>query len=261
VDENGKWRLELIDKYLTPDVKIVSVSHISNVLGLTNPVEKIISAAHRLGIPVILDGAQGIVHEKIDVQGMGCDFYVFSGHKLYGPTGTGVLYGKRSLLENLPPWMGGGDMVDTVTFEKTTYASLPLRFEAGTPNFIGAAGMGEAIKFLESVSGKFIADHERELTEHMLQGLLTIEGLKIHGTGEGKIPLFSFSIEGIHPTDLAMLLDKMGIAVRSGMMCAEPLIRKLNPQGLLRASLAMYNTTEETDYFINSLRRAVRMLS
>ncbi|MDD4638786.1 MAG: aminotransferase class V-fold PLP-dependent enzyme, partial [Bacteroidales bacterium] len=261
VDEDGMWRFDLIERYLTPDVKIVSVAHISNVLGLVNPVEEIVSAAHKKGIPVILDGAQGIVHEKVDVRKLGCDFYLFSGHKLYGPTGTGVLYGKKALLENMPPWLGGGDMVDTVTFEKTTYAALPLKFEAGTPNFIGAAGMGEAINFTESVSEEFLRNHEKALTGQMLEGLGKIDGLRIYGTGKGKIPLFSFSVEGIHPTDLAMLLDKMGIAVRSGMMCAEPLIRRFGCHGLLRASLAMYNTSEEIDYFLKSLQRAVKMLT
>ncbi|MCK9305017.1 MAG: SufS family cysteine desulfurase [Bacteroidales bacterium] len=261
VDEDGIWRFDLIERYLTPDVKIVSVAHISNVLGLVNPVEEIVSAAHKKGIPVILDGAQGIVHEKVDVRKLGCDFYLFSGHKLYGPTGTGVLYGKKALLENMPPWLGGGDMVDTVTFEKTTYAALPLKFEAGTPNFIGAAGMGEAINFTESVSEEFLRNHEKALTGQMLEGLGKIDGLRIYGTGKGKIPLFSFSVEGIHPTDLAMLLDKMGIAVRSGMMCAEPLIRRFGCHGLLRASLAMYNTSEEIDYFLKSLQRAVKMLT
>jgi cysteine desulfurase/selenocysteine lyase len=260
LDETGKWEMDALLKLLESDVKIVSVTHISNVLGLINPVGELIKIAHERGIPVMVDGAQGIVHSKVDVQEMDCDFYAFSGHKLFGPTGTGVLYGKSKLLEQMPPWMGGGDMVNTVTFEKTTYADLPLKFEAGTPNFIGAAGLGEAVKFVRNISGPFVQSHEKQLVNFMNEGLSSIEGLRIYGVGENKIPLFSFSVEGVHPTDLAMLLDKMGIAVRSGMMCAEPLIRRFNQSGMLRASLAVYNTIEEAEYFLTSLRRAIEML-
>ncbi len=261
VDDDGRWDMGSLAGLLTKDVKIVSVSHISNVLGLVNPVEEVISAAHIRGIPVLLDGAQGVVHSRVDVQKLDCDFYLFSGHKLYGPTGTGVLYGKKEILESIPPWMGGGDMVNTVTFAKTTYAEIPLKFEAGTPNFIGAAGLGEAVRFLEGISGDFLQEHEKQLTDKMIQGLTSINGLRIYGRGEGKIPLFSFSVDGVHPTDLAMLLDKMGIALRSGMMCAEPLMRRYGQTGMLRASLAMYNTAEEVDYFLKSLKRAVNMLT
>ncbi len=261
VDEDGRWNMDSLNDLLTKDVKIVSVAHISNVLGLVNPVEDIILAAHSRGIPVLIDGAQGIVHSKVDVQKLDCDFYLFSGHKLFGPTGTGVLYGKKEIMDSIPPWMGGGDMVNTVTFEITTYAELPLKFEAGTPNFIGAAGLGEAIKFVESISGDFLQEHEKLLTDNMMQGLSSIKGLRIYGTGQGKIPLFSFSVDGVHPTDLAMLLDKMGIALRSGMMCAEPLMRRYGQTGMLRASLAMYNTAEEVEYFLKSLNRAIKMLT
>ncbi len=261
VDEDGRWNMDSLNDLLTKDVKIVSVAHISNVLGLVNPVEDIILAAHSRGIPVLIDGAQGIVHSKVDVQKLDCDFYLFSGHKLFGPTGTGVLYGKKEIMDSIPPWMGGGDMVNTVTFEITTYAELPLKFEAGTPNFIGATGLGEAIKFVESISGDFLQEHEKLLTDNMMQGLSSIKGLRIYGTGQGKIPLFSFSVDGVHPTDLAMLLDKMGIALRSGMMCAEPLMRRYGQTGMLRASLAMYNTAEEVDYFLKSLKRAINMLT
>lgn len=261
VDDKGVWKLEKLPEILGSNVKIISVAHISNVLGIINPIKDLIGIAHKKGIPVLIDGAQGIVHTRVDVQELDCDFYVFSGHKLYGPTGTGVLYGKREILDKMPPWMGGGDMVGTVSFEKTTYAELPLKFEAGTPNFIGAAAFGEAVRFVQTIDNEFLKNHEDEMVNYLLEKLATIEGLKLYGLAPNKIPLFSFTVEGVHPTDLAMLMDKMGIALRSGQMCSEPLMTKYGVTGMLRASLAMYNTLEEAEYFIESLRRSVKMLS
>jgi cysteine desulfurase/selenocysteine lyase len=261
VDENGNWRMDMLDNLLDRSVKIVSVSHVSNVLGLINPVEELIFKAHAKGIPVLIDGAQSIVHIETDVRKLDCDFYVFSGHKLYGPTGTGILYGKREILDSMPPWMGGGDMVETVTFEKTTYAPLPLKFEAGTPNFIGAAAMLEAIRFVESIDKKFLENTERSIVEYMTEELLKIEGLRLYGMGESRISLFSFTVSGAHPSDLAMIMDKMGVALRSGQMCAEPLMKRYGVESMLRASFAAYNTIEEAKYFITSLKRAIKMLS
>ena len=261
VDDKGVWKLEKLPEILDSKVKIISVAHISNVLGIINPIKDLIGIAHKKGIPVLIDGAQGIVHTRVDVQELDCDFYVFSGHKIYGPTGTGVLYGKREILDKMPPWMGGGDMVGTVSFEKTTYAELPLKFEAGTPNFIGAAAFGEAVRFVQTIDNEFLKNHEDEMVNYLLEKLATIEGLKLYGLAPNKIPLFSFTVEGVHPTDLAILMDKMGIALRSGLMCSEPLMTKYGVTGMLRASLAMYNTLEEAEYFIESLRRSVKMLS
>lgn len=260
VDDNGCWRMDELDKILDRKVKIVSVAHISNVLGIVNPVEELVKKAHAAGAVVLLDGAQGIVHSSVDVQKLNCDFYAFSGHKIYGPTGTGILYGKRSILERMGPWMGGGDMVETVTLQKTTYAPLPLMFEAGTPNFIGAAALGDALQFVSSLDKEFVHNHEERLTDLLMNGLRNIEGLKIYGDAPGKIPLASFTIDGVHHADLAMLLDKMGVAVRSGMMCCEPLMSRFGVTGMLRVSLTVYNTEEEIDILLKSLSRSVNML-
>lgn len=264
VRENGEWELKALFDILDYRVKLIAVSHISNVLGIINPVEELIKMAHGYEIPVLVDGAQGIVHTPVDVQAMDCDFYVFSGHKIYGATGTGVLYGKTKFLEEMPPYMGGGDMVDTVTFEKTTYAALPLKYEAGTPNFIGAASLKPALDFAEQVRsgavGKAVYREEKQIIEYMKEALGGIEGLTVFGRGEHKIPLFSFSVEGCNPGDLAQILDKMGVAVRSGMMCAEPLMRRFGVTSMVRASFAPYNTLEEAQYFMTSLKRAIGML-
>lgn len=261
IDENGAWKLEKLSEMLDGKVKIISAAHISNVLGIVNPIEELIELAHKKKIPVMIDGAQGIVHSKVDVQKLDCDFYAFSGHKIYGPTGIGVLYGKREILESMPPWMGGGDMVGTVSFKKTTYAELPLKFEAGTPNFIGAAALGESIRFVRSIDIKLLEKNENELVGYLLEKLSAIEGLRLYGTSKNKIALFSFTIKGLHPTDLAMIMDKMGIALRSGLMCSEPLMTKFGISGMLRASLAMYNTMEEAEFFIESLKKSIRLLS
>lgn len=264
IDDNGNWRVEELAKLIDAKVKLIAVPHISNIIGLVNPIEQLIKIAHDNGIFVLIDGAQGVVHEKIDVQSLDCDFYLFSGHKIYAETGSGVLYGKRELLDKMPPFMGGGDMVDRVSFAKTTYAPLPLKFEAGTPNFIAQASLKPALEFVKSyIFGegiKEVQSHEREIVNYMLEEMKGIDGLKLYGVGENKIPLFSFSIDGCHPMDMAQLLDKMGIAVRSGQMCAEPIMSRYGVTAMVRASFLPYNTLNEAEYFIKSLKRVVKLL-
>ncbi len=261
VDQNGRWQMDKLDSLLEQGVKIVSVAHISNVLGIINPVKEVIEAAHKKGAIVVVDGAQGIVHSKVDVQELGCDFYAFSGHKMYGPTGTGILYGKYGLLEEMPPWMGGGDMVATVSFAQTTYAEPPLKFEAGTPNFAGAASLGAAVDFIDSLDFVSVHERENEMTAFILEEFEKIPGLVLYGKSETKIPLFSITVNGVHPTDLAMLMDKMGVACRSGQMCSEPVMERFSVESMLRASFAVYNTLDDAEVFIKSLRRAISMLS
>ncbi|MDO4735967.1 MAG: SufS family cysteine desulfurase [Bacteroidia bacterium] len=264
VKDNGELDLQEYEKLLDSKVKIVAVEHISNVLGLVNPVKEIIDKAHQRGIAVLVDGAQGIVHANVDVQELDCDFYVFSGHKIYAATGSGILYGKRELLEAMPPYMGGGDMVDTVTFEKTTYAPLPLKFEAGTPHFIGQASLRPALDFAqwlkEGEIGEAVRKEEESIIEYMTNALAQIQGCTLYGTGDNKIPLFSFNIEGCFPSDIAQLLDKMGVAVRTGFMCCEPLMARFGVTSMVRASFLPYNTVQEAQYFIKCLNRAVNML-
>ena len=261
VREDGQWDLEAAERILAEGkVKIVSAAHVSNVLGIVNPVGELTVLAHRYGAMIHLDGAQGIVHEGIDVQETPCDFYSFSGHKLYALTGIGVLYGRRSLLETLPPWMGGGEMVDTVTYEKTTYARIPLRFEAGTPNFIAAASLKPAIDFVASVKGPQIRENERKMTDYLMHELNAVDGLRIVGSGGKKVSLISFTVDGAHHSDIATLLDKMGVAVRSGQMCSEPLLAKFGLTGAVRVSLAAYNSLQECEAFIAALRRVLKML-
>lgn len=260
VDESGQWRMDLLPQLLDERVRMVAVSHISNVLGLVNPIQEMIRQAHAVGAWVLIDGAQGIVHGQVDVQALDCDFYVFSGHKLYAETGTGILYGKRRWLEAMPPFLGGGDMVDTVTFEKTTYAPLPLKFEAGTGNFIGAASLAPAIAFARSLTTPTLEKNQQEIIQYLNEELRRIEGLQIYGEGPNKIPLFSFSVAGCNHGDIATLLDKLGIAVRSGLMCCEPLISSFGHTGLVRASFAPYNTLAEAEALVQGLHRVVRML-
>ena len=271
VKENGELDMEAYKEMLSGRVKIVAVEHISNVLGIINPIKEVIDAAHALGIPVLVDGAQGIVHAKVDVQELDCDFYVFSGHKIYAATGSGVLYGRKELLEAMPPYMGGGDMVDTVTFGKTTYAPLPLKFEAGTPNFIAQASLKPALEFAQSLRegdiARVVEAEEKKIIAYLKEELQKIEGCRIYGDVDGafgepgsKIPLFSFNIEGCFPSDLAQLLDKMGVAVRTGLMCCEPLMARFGVTSMVRVSFLPYNTLGEAEYFIASLQRAARML-
>jgi len=261
IDHNGSLRMDLLPDLLDERVRLVAIAHIGNVLGLVNPIKEIIKVAHERDIPVLIDGAQGIVHEKVDVHDLDCDFYLFSGHKMYGPTGTGILYGKERWLDQMPPWQGGGDMIASVSFGGTTYADLPLKFEAGTPNFIGQAALGAAVSFMTSLDQVMVRAHSQQLTKKGMTMLQEIEGVRIYGTEVGhKIPLFSFSVEGAHATDMATILDKMGYAVRSGQMCAEPLLHKYGQTSLLRASFAIYNTEDELIGFVDALKKVIQML-
>ena len=264
VDENGYLRVEMLDELITDKTKILAVTQISNVLGLINPVKEIIEKCHSRGVAVLVDGAQGVVHCKVDVQEMDCDFYVFSGHKMYAATGTGVLYGKKKWLDAMPPYMGGGEMVGTVTFAQTTYAPLPMKFEAGTQNFSSIATFKEAIDCLNALNTNDIETEMAKVRDYLLDYFLSDDRFTLYGvprgTYETKIPLFSFTVKGVHHEDLALLLDKMGIAVRSGQMCAEPLMNRFGVTGLLRVSLAPYNTMEEAEYFVKCLDKAINML-
>ena len=264
VDENGYLMLEKLDEMLTERTRIMAVTHISNVLGIINPVKEIIEKCHSKGVAVLLDGAQGAVHCKVDVQDLDCDFYAFSGHKLYAATGTGVLYAKKKWLDAMPPYMGGGEMVGTVTFEETTYAPLPMKYEAGTQNFTSIATLKPAIKFINSLNDNQLIGQLDEIRDYVLDELMNDDRIVLYGvprgTSEDKIPLFSFCVKGIHHEDLALILDKMGIAVRSGQMCAEPIMNRFGVTGMLRASFAPYNTIEEAKYFIKCLDKAINML-
>ena len=264
IDDDGHLMVDQLDNILNGRTRIVAVTHISNVLGIINPVKDIVSVCHERGVPVLVDGAQGAVHCKVDVQDMDCDFYVFSGHKLYAATGTGVLYGKKKWLESMPPYMGGGEMVGTVSFAGTTYAPLPMKYEAGTQNFASAATLKQAIECVNLLNDSELIECYDKIRDYLLDVLISDPRIKLygvpHGTNEDKIPLFSFSVEGVHHEDLALILDKMGIAVRSGQMCAEPLMERFGVTGMLRISLAPYNTMEEAEYFVKCLNRAIDML-
>ena len=264
VDDFGHLKVEMLDEILTDRTRIVAVTHISNVLGIVNPVKDIIAKCHVKGVPVLVDGAQGAVHCKVDVQDLDCDFYVFSGHKLYAATGTGVLYGKKEWLDQMPPYMGGGEMVGTVTFAETTYAPLPMKFEAGTQNFASAATLKQAVEFINLFSNNELIEYNNKIRDYLLDYFNSDERIRLfgvpRGTSEEKIPLFSFVVEGVHHEDLALILDKMGIAVRSGQMCAEPLMGRFGVTGMLRVSVAPYNTMEEAEYFVKCLNRAIDML-
>ena len=264
VDDSGHLMVEKLDELLSERTRIMAVTHISNVLGLVNPVKEIIEKCHSAGVPVLVDGAQGIVHCQVDVQDLDCDFYVFSGHKMYAATGTGVLYGKKKWLDAMPPYMGGGEMVGTVTFAETTYAPLPMKFEAGTQNFASTATLKPAIKLFNLLNNSELKQYENEVRDYLLDVFLHDDRITLYGvprgTNEEKIPLFSFSVKGVHHEDLALILDKMGIAVRSGQMCAEPLMDRFGVTGMLRVSLAPYNTMQEAEYFVKCLNKAIDML-
>ena len=259
-DESGALRIDMLDKLVDSRTKLVAVTEASNTLGTCPDLKPIIDKAHSVGAVVMVDGCQGIVHGGGKVAERGYDFYAFSGHKLYGPTGIGVLYGRRELLEAMPPFMGGGDMVDKVTFAKTTYAPLPLKYEAGTSNFIGAVGLMEAIDYVNSIGVEAIECHEQEILRYMTERLSKIEGLRIYGTTENKCPIVSFTIDGTHPYDVGMILDKLGVAIRTGHHCAEPVMTHYGVTGMCRASIGMYNTLEEVDVLVAGIERAVRML-
>ena len=264
VDETGHLSVNSLDDILSERTRIVAVTHISNVLGLVNPIEKVIEKCHSMNIPVLVDGAQGVVHSMVDVQKLDCDFYVFSGHKMYAATGIGVLYGKKKWLDLMPPYMGGGEMVGTVSFAGTTYAPLPLKFEAGTQNYASAATLIPAIEMVKLLTDNNLEKYNGVIRDFLLNYFLNDERIKLYGvprgTNDEKIPLFSFTVDGVHHEDLALIFDKMGIAVRSGQMCAEPLMDRFGVTGMLRISLAPYNTMEEAEYFVKCLNRAIDML-
>ena len=261
MDDSGVLDLDAYRKLFNEKTALVAVTHVSNVLGTINPVEEIVREAHGHGVPVLIDGAQAVSHRPVDVQAIGCDFYVFSSHKMYGPTGVGVLYGCRNLLEKMPPYQGGGEMIGHVSFEHTTFAELPFKFEAGTPDFIDIAAFHRAIDYVSSVGYGNIEVHERELLEYAT-GRMTeeIPGVRIFGNAPGKDAIISFLVGDSHPYDVGMLLDKQGIAVRTGHHCAQPLMHRLGVEGVVRASFAMYNTRDEVDAFITALRRTAAML-
>jgi cysteine desulfurase/selenocysteine lyase len=259
--DDGILDLDSFRGMLNGRTRIVAVTHASNVLGTVNPVREIVREAHSHGIPVLVDGAQAIQHGIVDVTGIDCDFYVFSGHKVYGPNGIGVLYGKEELLNDMPPYQGGGDMVASVTFEKTTYNELPFKFEAGTTNFTGAIGMAAGLDYLSALGRPAVAEREQALLARATAGLSSVDGLRIYGTAPDKVSVISFLIGGIHPYDAGMILDKMGIAVRTGTHCAQPLMERYGITGNIRASIAFYNTEEEIDTLVSAVRKAVEMLA
>ena len=260
VDDEGALELDTLDSLIDERTKVVAITQASNTLGTKPDLEKIIAKAHSVAAVVVVDGCQGVVHGGVDVKALDCDFYAFSGHKLYGPTGIGVLYGKRELLDKMPPYMGGGDMVDKVTFAKTTYAPLPLKFEAGTSNFIGAVGLAEAIKFVQLLPAEEVEQHEKALLDYATEQLLQVEGLHIYGTTENKTPIISFNVEGCDHYDIGMILDKMGVAVRTGHHCAEPVMARYGTNGVVRASIALYTNKEDIDALVAAVKRAVAML-
>ena len=261
MNEKGELIISEFDKLLSNKTKIVTVNHISNALGTVNPIEYIIKKAHNVGAAVLIDGAQATPHLRPDMQALDCDFYVFSGHKVCGPTGVGILYGKEDWLRKLPPYQGGGEMIAEVTFEKTTYADLPHKFEAGTPNIEGGIVLGTAIDYMSGVGFDNIASYEKELLDYGTKRLLEIDGLTIYGTSENKTSVISFNIEGIHPYDIGTIIDKLGIAVRTGHHCAQPIMNYFNIPGTIRASFAFYNTKEEIDIFVEAVKKAQMMLS
>ena len=260
--ENGVLAVNDLEKLISQRTKIVAISHISNVLGLVNPVREIVAKCHSFGVPVLVDGAQGVVHESVDVQALDCDFYAFSGHKLYAATGTGVLYGKKKWLDAMPPYMGGGEMIATVRFSGTTSAPRPEKFEAGTQNFNAAPTLVPAMELVKAMRADAAVQQEQDaILDYVYSRLMEDERIVLYGTERSvKIPLFSFAVKGAHHEDLALILDKMGIALRSGQMCAEPLMDRLGVTGLLRASFAPYNTLQEAEYFVKSLDKAINML-
>ena len=263
VDDEGHLRIDLLDSLLTDRTRLMCVAQISNVLGIINPVKGIVNICHSKGCAVLVDGAQGVVHTGADVADLGCDFYAFSGHKVYAAPGTGVLYGRKELLDAMPPYMGGGEMIESVSFSGTTYAPLPGKFEAGTQNIAGTPTLKPALELAEAVKNKELTEYIDRVRDFVLNALLADDRIKLYGVPRGtsdKIALFSFAVKGAHHEDLALLLDKMGIAVRSGQMCAEPLMDRFGVTGMLRASFAPYNTMEEAERFLQSLDRAISML-
>ncbi len=259
--DNGSLDMIAFENFLSENTKLVSVSHISNTLGTINPIEDIIEKSHSVGAKVLIDGAQAASHISLNMQSLGADFYCFSAHKMYGPTGVGVLYGKEDVLNELPPYQGGGEMIKEVSFKKTTYANLPHKFEAGTPNIAGVVAFKAAIDFITELGLSNIAKYEGELLQYATEEVLKIEGLKIYGTAKNKSGIISFNINELHPYDIGMIVDKMGIAIRTGHHCTQPIMERFNIPGTARISLAVYNTKEEIDICINALKKAKMMLS
>jgi len=259
VNDKGELILDTYKQLLSEKTKIVAITHVSNTLGTINDLKTVIKLAHEKNIPVLIDGAQSIQHEKVDLQALDCDFYVFSGHKVYGPNGTGVLYGKEKWLEDIPPYQTGGEMIQNVSFEKTTFNELPFKFEAGTPNYVGAIGTAEALKYMENIGFNAILDHERNLLNYATEKLTSIDGFKIYGESKDKISVISFLLNNIHHYDTGMVLDKLGIAVRTGHHCTEPLIKHFNIDGTVRASFAIYNKKEEIDALYDGLLKVKQM--
>jgi cysteine desulfurase/selenocysteine lyase len=261
INDRGELLLDEFEKLIGKRTRLVAITHVSNALGTVNPVQQIVASAHARGIPVLIDGAQAIAHQAVDVQAMDCDFYAFSGHKMCGPTGIGVLYGRESLLETLPPWQGGGDMILTVSFRGTTYNELPYRLEAGTPHIAGAAGLGAAIDYLQKIGMENIARHEADLLAYASQALGEVPGLRLVGTAAHKAGVASFNIDGIHPHDIGTVLDQHGVAIRAGHHCAMPVMERYGIPGTARASFAFYNTRTEIDQMVGALRLAIRMFA
>ena len=259
-DDAGRLMTKRLSDLLDRRTRVVAVTQASNTLGTRPDLRPVIDEAHRVGAVVVVDGCQGVVHGGVDVKALDCDFYAFSGHKLYAPTGIGVLYGKRDLLDRMPPFLSGGDMVDRVSFEKTTFAPVPLKFEAGTANFVGAIALGEAVRYVRQFDAAEVEAHERALLLRATEGLERIPGLRIYGTTPDKCAIVSFNVEGVHPYDMGMILDKLGIAVRTGQHCAEPVMTHYGVTGMCRASFAMYNTLAEADALVAGVERAVKML-
>jgi cysteine desulfurase/selenocysteine lyase len=260
VDDNGELMMREFEKLITSKTKLVSIVHASNSLGTINPVKEIIEIAHKHNIPVLVDGAQSSVHLNIDVQDMDCDFFVLSSHKIYGPTGVGVLYGKKELLEEMPPYMGGGEMIKEVTFDKTTYNDLPYKFEAGTPNIADTVAFKAALDFVNEVGKENIRKHEEALTKYAMDKLSLIKGVRLIGTAKHKTSVVSFIVDGVHPQDMGIILDNYGIAVRTGHHCCQPLMNRFEIPGTIRASFAMYNTKEEVDELVKGVEKAIKML-
>ncbi|RNC63989.1 aminotransferase class V-fold PLP-dependent enzyme [Proteiniphilum sp. X52] len=259
INAEGELIMDELEKKITSRTKLIAVTHISNVLGTVNPIDRIVETAHRHDIPVLVDAAQSVQHRKVDVREIDCDFLVFSSHKVYGPTGVGVLYGKEKWLDALSPYQGGGEMISSVSFQKTTFNSLPFKFEAGTPDFVGTAALASALRYITSIGLENIDIYERELLRYATGKLLAVSGLRILGNAADKSSVISFLVDGVHPYDMGTLLDKMGIAVRTGHHCAEPLMRELGVEGTVRASFAFYNTKEEIDVLIRGIQRIVEM--
>ena len=259
INDKGEVNMESYSDLFTENTRFVAISHVSNVLGTVNPVKEMIHIAHKHGVPVLVDGAQAVSYMNIDVQDLHADFYAFSAHKMYGPTGVGVLYGKKKFLEMMPPYQGGGEMIGTVSFEKTTFAKLPYKFEAGTPDFVGIAAFGKALDYIQKIGMENIAAHEDRLLKAATEGLMKIPGMRIFGTAENKSAVISFLVNDINSYDMGTILDKLGVAVRTGHHCAEPLMHRLGIEGTVRASFGIYNTMEEVEQFVAAVERVAKM--